>query len=270
MRLSDFQDAVAAALLPSRPLPTAPSAWIAALVAQPGFAVYHNTVLGACVDALQANYPTVRSLVGTDWFRAAAGVFTQAQPPGDGRLMGYGAGFSDFLQGFAPAASLPYLPAVARLDRCWTESHLAADAPALDATWLHHQHPGTLAQQRLQPHPAARWAWCDAHPAYALWQRHRDQLPMDEDLPWLGDGGLLTRPGPAVAWCAVGRAGIALLTACAQGLPLEAAATQALAAEPGIDLGALLAQLLDAGAFTGADATENTPTHEPTTAQEAA
>lgn len=253
MHLRDFQDGLSAVLLPSPDAAAHIPVWLAALAAQPGFAVYRNTVLSACIDTLQANYPTVCSLVGADWFRAAAGVFAHAHPPGDGRLMDYGAGFSDFLQQFGPASALPYLPAVAHLDRCWTESHLAADAPALDTTWLGRQPPGTLALQHLRPHPAARWVWCDDHPAYALWQRHRDQLLVDADLPWIGDGGLLTRPQSAVAWCALPPAGIAFMQACAQGLPLEDAATQALTTEPRTDIAALLVQLLDAGALTDTD-----------------
>ncbi|MGJ4749098.1 DNA-binding domain-containing protein, partial [Leptospira sp. SA-E8] len=39
---------------------------------QAGFAVYRNTVLKGCVDALEANFPTVTRLVGQDWLRAAA------------------------------------------------------------------------------------------------------------------------------------------------------------------------------------------------------
>ena len=259
MHLSDFQDGLSAALLPPPDAAAHLPAWLAALAAQPGFAVYRNTVLAACIDALQANYPTVCSLVGTDWFRAAAGVFAHAQPPANGRLMDYGAGFADFLQRFGPASALPYLPAVAHLDRCWTECHLAADAPALDAQWLGRQAPGTLAQQHLRPHPAARWAWCADHPAYALWQRHRDQLPVDAELPWTGGAGLLTRPGAAVEWRALPRAGVAFMDACARRLPLEAAATQALVAEPDTDIAALLVLLLDAGALTDADGDAYTP-----------
>ncbi len=123
MQLTTFQDGFAAALLP--PPGTAPAhpAWLDALLAQLGFAVYRNTVFKGCIDALQASYPTVCALVGEEWFRAAAGVFAHAQPPHDGLLMAYGAGFAAFLDGFGPAASLPYLGAVARLDRCWTEAH---------------------------------------------------------------------------------------------------------------------------------------------------
>ena len=47
----------------------------------PAHPVYRNTVLKGCVDALQANFPAVTRLVGEDWFRAAAVVYTRRFPP---------------------------------------------------------------------------------------------------------------------------------------------------------------------------------------------
>lgn len=246
MQLSTFQDGFSASLGGHTP---AHAPWLAALEHQPGFAVYRNTVLKGCIDALQASYPTVHQLVGADWFRAAAAVYARAQPPRDGQLPDYGAGFADFLAAFAPAAELPYLPPVARLDRCWTECHLAANATALDRNWLARQAPHTVPDAQLRPHPAARWAWCDAHPAYALWRCHREGLAMPDTLAWAGDGGLLTRPHAAVTWRPLSRAGAAFLHACAQGRALEAAATSALETDPSTDLAALLDTLLDAGAL---------------------
>ena len=249
MQLSTFQDGFSAALLGQ----AVHAPWLSALAAQPGFAVVRNTVLKGCIDALQASYPTVGQLVGTDWFRAAAAVYARAQPPRDGLLVDYGAGFADFLAGFAPADELPYLPAVARLDRCWTECHLGADATAVGRGWLVQQAPDTLPRMQLRPHPAARWAWCDAHPAYALWQCHREGLDVPKTLDWMGDGGLLTRPHAEVTWRALSRAGVAFLDACAQGHTLEAAATRALTADPATDFAALMGTLLDAGALIATD-----------------
>ena len=40
--------------------------------AQPGFAVYRNTVLKGCAEALVSLYPAVHRLVGDDWMRAVA------------------------------------------------------------------------------------------------------------------------------------------------------------------------------------------------------
>lgn len=249
MQLTAFQEGFSAALLADAAPDEAPAAWVTALQTQPGFSVYRNTVLKACIDALQANYPAVCKLVGEDWFRAAAAVYARMQPPNDGRLMDYGAGFADFLQTFEPAAELPYLPAVARLDRCWTECHLAADAPALPPDWLAHHAPETLVHQHLQPHPAARWAWCDDHPAFTLWALQRDGQTTEAHVPWIGDGGLLTRPHAAVAWHPLPWAGVVFLNACATGASLEQAATEALTADPTTDFSALIGLLLNAGAL---------------------
>ena len=249
MRLSDFQNGFAAALWRTPPSSAPADAALSNVVQHPAFAVYRNTVTKGCIDALQANYPTVCALVGEAWFRAAAHLHAQAHPPQDARLTHYGDGFAAFLQHFEPAAELPYLPDVARLDRCWTESHLAADADALDATWLAAQDTSTLATVTLRPHPATRWHHSTAHPAFALWQAHREGLTLPADINWQGDGGLLTRPQGAVQWTALPAAGAAFLNACANGDRLEAAALAALAAEPGADLGSLMGLLLHAGAL---------------------
>ncbi|MBW8719456.1 MAG: putative DNA-binding domain-containing protein, partial [Variovorax paradoxus] len=78
-----FQQAFAQALF--APPEAAPPA-VRVLAMQPAFAVYRNTVMKACIDALQANFPTVAQLVGEEWFRAAAALYVAADPPSDGRL----------------------------------------------------------------------------------------------------------------------------------------------------------------------------------------
>ncbi len=243
MHLTAFQDGLAAALR-TTDAPRPP--WLAA---QPGFAVYRNTVAQGCLDALRANYPTVRALVGGDCFDGAALAFVQRHPPTDARMLLYGADFAGHLARWEPTAALPYLPDVARLDRLWAESHAAADAPAATPALLAGLSPEALGRVHLRPHPAARWLWCAEHPAYTLWQRHREALPLGAALTWQGEGALLTRPGAAVGWCALDAAGCMLLDQCARSLPLGEAATAALSTHPAADLGALLAQLLRMGAL---------------------
>ena len=104
-----------------------------------------------CIDALQANYPSVARLVGDEWFRAAAAIFAREQLPAQATLLYYGEGFAEFLARFAPAAELPYLPGVARLDRCWTESHAAPDESALAPAALAGLAPGALAKRPRGP-----------------------------------------------------------------------------------------------------------------------
>lgn len=250
--LNEFQDGLAAALRPGGGAGRQP-AWLAALAAQPGFAVYRNTVAQGCLDALRANYPTVRQILGEACFDGAALAYARRHPPRDGRLLLYGRGFAAHLARWRPSAGLPYLPGVARLDRLWSESHCAADAPAADAAALAAlaaREPEALGRLRLRPHPAARWLWCAAHPIYTLWQRHREALPIAAPLDWRGEGALLTRPAAAVRWCALDAAGCTLLNQCARGLCLGEAAGATLVAHPGAALDALLAQLLRTGALS--------------------
>ncbi len=248
MRLADYQDAFAQALLAeeSHIAPTE----LSRLVAQPGFAVYRNTVLKGCIDALHANFPAVSRLVGDEWFRAAAAIYARRELPTAPTLLIYGQTFAEFLARFEPAAELPYLAAVAGVDRLWSEAHVAADDAILEPAALTQLLPDDMGRVTLRPHAAARWAWCDEHPVYTLWSRNRDPAAdFSAEIDWRGEGVLLTRPHGAVTHQALSRAGVAFLTVCADGLSVERAVSAALAADATADLAALINQLLHAGAF---------------------
>jgi hypothetical protein len=247
--LRRFQDAFAQALLAPNPDASDVSA-VAALARQPGFAVYRNTVLKGCVDALQANYPAVARLVGEEWFRAAASLYAHANLPSQPTLLHYGDGFAAFLANFEPAADLPYLPGVARLDRFWTEAHVARDEAPVDPGMLAGLDPEQVQRVVLRPHLSARWAWFDDQPVYTIWARNRGAAPEDEtDIEWRGEGALVVRPRDAVHWTGIDAAGCAFLDACAAGHSLAEAGAAALAVDPGADLARLGAQLFSAGAF---------------------
>ena len=242
--LAGFQGAFATALFAPPDL----GGPLVALTRQPAFAVYRNTVMKACVDALQANFASVARLMGNEWFRAAAVIYVAAQPPADARLLRYGASLPDFLAAFEPARELPYLADVARLDHDWTEVHAAADAatdPAAFATLS----PQALGATRVAPHPAARWRWFDGQPVFSIWSRNRGGCDDDSEIPWQGEGALLTRRDGAVVWRAASPADCAFLDACIGGARVIDAAEAALRAEPQADLADLLAGLLRADAL---------------------
>lgn len=266
--LARFQHAFLRALLSDAPAPIG-DATIAGLCGQPGFAVYRNTAIKGCIDALQANYPSVARLVGDEWFRAAAALYVRHAPPTQPCLVDYGEGFADFLAGFPPVAALPYLPDVAWLDRLWTSVHLAADEPPLDAARVAALAPGELADATMAPNAAARWAWFDRHPAFSIWCHARADDSADADArpafepEWRAEGALLARHGHTVRWIALERADCAFLDACAAGRTLGECATAALAADPSVDLAVTMARLLKAGAFGRLH--RSTPPAEPTT-----
>ena len=244
-----FQSAFARALLNPGAAPPAP---VRELAAQPAFSVYRNTVMKGCIDALEANFPAVTRLVGERWLLAVALDYATWQPPDDARLLGYGRSFPDFLELCEAARDLPYLAGVARLDRYWTEAHVAADADT-DAAFLATLSPQQLGATPVAPHPAARWRWFAALPIFTLWSRNRapDAGPLGNDIEWHGEGALLTRPHDAVHWRAASPTECVFLDACATpaGASLADAAAAALSFAPDADLAALLADLLRAGAL---------------------
>jgi len=227
-----------------------------AWAAHPGFAVHRNTVRAGCLDTLRAQYPALRRLTGEDFFDAVARSHLLAHPPADGRLMAYGEGLAATLEGLlaahAQAADWPWLPAVARADRAWTECHLADAAPAADAGWLTRLAtltPEAFEACRLRLHPATRWK-CDARwPIHALWRAARDGADDPSPPAWQAEGVLFTRPALTVQTVLLAPAEAALLQACAAGLPLPSALAAVLEADPGADPGAVLGRLLAQGAF---------------------
>ena len=222
---------------------------LAQLTGQPGFKVYRNTVLKASVDALAANYPAIVRLVGEEWFRSAALIHACAEPPESVCLIEYGCGFADFLSAFGPAAELPYLGDVARLDRFWTECHVAADEAPLEAAMLAALGETELLQSALRPRASVRWHWCASQPAYSIWRANREQCELADELNWDGEGALLSRVDGQVAWQAASLGMCAFLDACAAGDDLQAATTQAVEAEPALDVACLLGTLIQAEAF---------------------
>jgi hypothetical protein len=216
-----------------------------------GLAVYRNTIARGTIDALAMSYPTVRRLVGEDWFEAAARAFIALRPPRERALIDYGGDFPDFLEGFAPAADLPYLAGVARIDRLWLEAHAAADAPAWTPAQAAALAPADLFALRLRLHPSARIAWFEALAIPSLWRLSRPPAPEAEAAALRAEpeGLLLVRPAGAVEALILDRAAFTLLEACRAGASLGEAAEAALDADPAIALPAVLLRLTKAGAF---------------------
>jgi len=251
--MSDFQDAFVRALLRHDPGAPAPPDPMAAIVAQPGFAVYRNTVMKGCIDALAANFPAVLSVVGEEWFRAAAACYAPAHPPVEPSLICYGASFPEYLATFEHARDLPYLPDVARLDRAWTEAHTARDQAPFAASALATDDASAFERIALVPHASARWAWFEAVAVVSLWRLSRFGCDQRDGtaLAARSEGVLILRPQASVENHDLGLAGIAFLDACAAGKSILHAALAALAADAGADLSVMLATLLGLGAFAG-------------------
>ncbi len=138
------------------------------------FAVYRNNVLHSLTDALAHTFPVTQALVGEEFFRAMAHIYVRANPPRSPILAYYGQGFADFVAGFAPAASLPYLPDVARLEMARVEVYHAVDEPGLTPQGLAQavaRHHGCTASL-LQLTPAVQLLR-SRHPVVSVWSAHQ-------------------------------------------------------------------------------------------------
>jgi len=141
------------------------------------FDVYRNNVIVSLTDAMQDAFPVIHKLVGDEFFNAMAGVHVRAHPPKHPILMLYGDDFPEFLAGFEPAQSLPYLPDIARLEHLRRESYHAADATAIAPDDLTKIDPEHLMQARLILDPSVRLITSD-YPIHGIWC-----LNMIEDAP---------------------------------------------------------------------------------------
>ena len=99
--------------------------------ADAGRAVYRASVLSNFRAALAATYPVVRRLVGEAFFDEAARRFALANASRSGDLNEYGTEFPEFLAVYPHAASMAYLPDLARLEWARHECGQAPQAPAV-------------------------------------------------------------------------------------------------------------------------------------------
>lgn len=213
-------------------------------------AVYRNNVVVGLVEALAAAYPAVMALVGDRFFRAAAGVFVRAEPPRSPVLLLYGEGFPAFLETFEPARRLPFLAAVARLERCWLEAYHGAEATPLPLAALAALPEAALAGTKVVLHPTLSLA-ASPWPILSLWAANTGRgAHADVDLD-RAEAVTVLRPHGAVEVHRVDPGLLLFLAALKDGATLGRAAERALDAEPAFDLAAGIGRLFAIEAVIG-------------------
>jgi hypothetical protein len=261
------QRAMAAALRdPHRPVPPGLRAWNGS---DPGrrLDVHRNNVVAAWVGALADTFPVVRHLVGPDFFARMARDFARAHPPRSPVLAEWGDGMAGYLETYAPAAGLRYLPDMARLERACLRAAQAADRapcdPAALAALL--AQPQRLQRLRLVLHPSLALLR-SRHAVASLWAAHQGTGPdeaalagIDPDTP--ENALVLRNPADELLVLALDDDAARAVATLAAGGTLGRAA-RGLA--PPV-LAAVLGRLLAAGAVVGwqADVPENPPTEAP-------
>ena len=213
------------------------------------FGIYRNNVTVSLVNALAEIFPTVQNLVGEEFFRAMARLYVQDHPPASRLLFEYGANFADFIEGFAPAADLAFLPDVARLERLWLDSFHAADAVPLDGSVLQRVAPEQLAGLTFVAHPATR-LFRGTNAAVTIMARDRAGEPLDGLDPFVAEDGFITRPAYDPEIRHLPQGGADFIGLLLEGRTLGEAAGAALSADPGFNLPAAISAIIEAGAFS--------------------
>lgn len=210
------------------------------------FDVYRNTVATSRRRALADIYPVVGALVGGEFFNAMADAYTEITLPSTPVLADYGRDFADFIGGFAPAASVPYLPDVARLERLWLDVYHAADASPLAVDALAAVAPDLVDGLRLELHPSVAVLVSD-WPAASIWQAHQGtDTPDLSVVEFKPETALLVRPNMDVRVRALTPVTATLVRGLQAGHPLG----RALESVDG-DVSSALAELFAVGAISG-------------------
>jgi hypothetical protein len=210
------------------------------------FAVYRNNVFVGLVRALAQRFPVTERLVGEDFFRGMARTYAAGRKPESPLMFEYGRDFPDFVASFLPAATLPYLADVARLEAAWTDAYHAADVESLDIAALAAIPADRIDAVRFVPHPAARLIH-SVHPAGSIWAGHRND-PVTPPASWVPETVLVVRPRMEVSVRVLPARDGGFAEALLAGETLGAAA-RAVSDESDFDFGAALVGLVTLGAF---------------------
>ena len=215
------------------------------------FAVYRNNVHSSLINALATAYPVTLQLVGDEFFRAMASFYVQAHPPTSPLISEYGSTFSGFIQGFGPAASVPYLADIARLERLRVCAYHAADCQPLDqqAVIKALQGQADLGKLRLRLN-LSLGTLDSAYAVVAVWAAHQIEGGMATLNPWHAQSALVLREGLGVKVFAIDRGSVAFINCLNRGMSLEQAVEHALAAACEFDLNQCLTLLISHNAIT--------------------
>jgi hypothetical protein len=241
--LADLQHDFAAAL-------TDPALAAPAGLRQPAqrrFDVHRNNRAAGLIDLLEAAFPVVRRLVGAEFFKAAARAYIDREPPRSPVLLLYGQAFGAFLDGFTPAAGVPYLGDVARLEWARLAAYHAADAEPLSIARLAAVPEAALPGLRVALHPSLQLLR-SRFPVASLWAATSGAVAAVDMTR--GEEVAVLRPLLAVEVRVLPPGGHPFIAALMAGTSLEAAAEAALAAAPGSDLAAHLRGLFALGAVS--------------------
>lgn len=154
-------------------------------------AIYRNNVYASLLSAMSDLYPAVVRTVGDNFFNASTRIYLSQHPPRSANLITLGQDFPEFLETFAPAESLPYLPDVARIDLACHQAYHAEDAEPLSARDFAALDISVLSGCGVNIHPSARLI-SSRYACFSIWNLSGDsQSEVNADNP---ESVLVIRP----------------------------------------------------------------------------
>lgn len=242
--LSEFAAAVKD---PSRAIPASVTAWNS-IAPTRRFNVYRNNVSASLRAALASRFPATQAIVGEDFFQAMAQDYIDAHPPRSPLLLNYGDDFSDFVERFAPAKELAYLPDVIRLEVARSHAYHAADQAPLEPGCLAAIAPENLPDLRFAPHPSLGIIR-SIHPILTIWAMNVGEADLHPIANWQGEDALVLRPQMMVHVHRLPPGGAGFLLALATGQSLGQAVDIAMRETDAFDLTVNLTGALQSGVF---------------------
>jgi hypothetical protein len=222
---------------------------------QKRFAVYRNNVVAGLIAALRTQFPATERIVGDEFFAAMAREYVVTEPPSSPILVAYGYRFPDFIAAFPPAAELPYLADVARLEVARTRAYHAADAVPLDPSRWQQLDQTALHGAQIALHPSIQ-ILRSPHPIVTIWSMNSGDAEPGSIVDCGAEDALVLRPYLDIQVRRIPAGGAAFLSALAFGAALGDAAISGAADHPEFDLTANLAGLVGGGLATAIDCSQ--------------
>jgi hypothetical protein len=247
--LADLQGEFAGAVLDPEAAVPAPLSRKAGASPSRRFGVYRNNVYASLIEVLAGRFPVVARLVGDEFFRAMARAYVEREPPRSAVLIRYGVSFPNFIAGFAPAASVPYLGDMASLEWAWHAAYHAPDAAPLPLAEL----AGAIDHAEdavLTLHPSLSVVR-SPYPIVSIFELNTQAGDVPPTRIEGGEDALVVRPRLEVELRLLPKGGASFILALKEEKSIGEAAAIAFGQHPIFDVEANLAGLMAGGAIIG-------------------
>lgn len=151
------------------------------LSAKEHLAIYQSSIKGALQKALREIYSVCHKLVGDDFFIMIMNGYIGHNKSHSSNLAGYGEHLPDFIAGFIPAKSLPYLADVARMEWAWHTLYEAPKSKGMDFEKLASCY-STAGEKIIFKLPPGSTLLDSAYPVHQIWEVNQPDYAGDQTI----------------------------------------------------------------------------------------